>query len=150
MRYGRASRNYEFGIMNYELRNRGDRGVGENVVLEKSFQFALDVIGLYCRLRDRREYVLSRQVLRSGTSVGANVEEAMAAQSRNDFISKMAIATKEARETAYWLRLLQRSSLTDIDVAAELRAAEEMLRILTSIVKTTKERPQPAARSGNS
>lgn len=77
-----------------------------SVIQEKSFQFALQVIQLYRELQNEREYVLSKQLLRSGTSIGANVEEASAAQSRNDFIAKMSIASKEARETCYWLRLL--------------------------------------------
>ncbi len=116
--------------------------MSENVVLDKSFQFALDIIALYCKLRDQREYVLSTQVLRSGTSIGANVEEAMGGQSRKDFLSKMAIAAKEARETCYWLRLLKRSKLTNVSVSAELRSSEELLRILNSIVKTTREKPE--------
>lgn len=111
----------------------------ENVIQEKSFQFALAVIDLYCRIREEREFVLSRQVLRSGTSIGANVEEAIAGQSRKDFISKVSIATKEARETVYWLRLLQESSLVTIDASKELARAKELLRILTSIVMTAKQ-----------
>lgn len=111
----------------------------DNVIRQKSFTFALDIIALYCKLRDKHEYVLSRQVLRSGTSIGANVEEGVSAQSPNDFISKMAIATKEARETRYWLLLLKESNLTNVDVNRELDGAEELLRILTSIVKTAQE-----------
>jgi four helix bundle protein len=123
------------------------KDVSANVVRVKSFQFALQIIQLYCRLRDQREFVLSKQVLRSGTSIGANVEEAMSAQSRNDFISKMAIASKEARETRYWLRPLRESDLVDTPVDAELAGVEELMRILTSIVKTTKERPAPLPNS---
>ena len=113
--------------------------MADNVVQEKSFQFALEIIDLYCRLRDQREYVISRQMLRSGTSVGANVEEAIAGQSRKDFASKLSIARKEARETMYWLRLLNHSSLTDIDVRREIGKADELVRILTSIIKSTEE-----------
>jgi four helix bundle protein len=109
----------------------------DNVVREKSFAFALEVIELYKMLSEQREYVLSKQLLRCGTSIGANVEEAMAAQSRRDFLSKMAIASKEARETVYWLRLLQESRLTEIDVFQALQNANALARILTSIVKTT-------------
>ncbi len=79
--------------------------------------------------------MISRQLLRSGTSIGANVEEAHAGQSRSDFIAKMSIASKEARETNYWLRLLQASELTSIDVTAELEQSYELCRILTAILK---------------
>ncbi len=82
--------------------------------------------------------MLSKQLLRSGTSLGANVEEASAAQSRNDFLAKMSIASKEARETKYWLRLLQESKIVDIDATSQLTDIDELIRILTSIVKTTR------------
>ena len=82
---------------------------------------------------------MSKQLFKSGTSIGANVAEATAGQSRKDFLSKMAIASKEARETKYWLRLLRESELVDIDVTNELNSANEIIRILTSIVKTTGE-----------
>jgi len=115
-------------------------GTKENVVLTKSFAFALDVISLYRVLQDNREFVISRQLLRSGTSIGANIEEAVAAQSRNDFIAKMCIASKEARETHYWLRLLQASQIVPVDVSETLLHAEELRRLLTAIVKST-QRP---------
>ena len=113
----------------------------ESVIRQKSFEFALAIIELYQKLQERHEYVISRQVLRSGTSIGANVEEATAGQSRKDFLSKMAIASKEARETKYWLLLLQQSKLVDVDVTIHLAQVEELIRILTSIVKTTSENP---------
>ncbi len=82
----------------------------ENIVKEKSYQFALDVIQAYRLLgEEHKEYILSKQLLRSGTSIGANVEEALAASSRKDFSYKMSIACREARETLYWLRLLNDS-----------------------------------------
>jgi four helix bundle protein len=108
-----------------------------SVIQQKSFDFALRIINLYSRLQEQREYVLSRQLLRSGTSIGANVTEASAGQSRKDFLSKMSIASKEARETKYWLLLLNQSQLAKVDVSAELGDVEELIRILTSIVKTT-------------
>jgi four helix bundle protein len=114
--------------------------VEENIVRKKSFEFALETIRLYCDLRNQREFVISKQLLRSGTSIGANVEEAMAAQSRNDFIAKMSVASKEARETKYWLRLLDQSDLTQLDVTKPLLHTEALIRILTSIVKSTQER----------
>jgi four helix bundle protein len=113
--------------------------VKENPIREKSFDFALQIIELYVRMRDSREYVLSKQLLRCGTSIGANVEESSAAQSRSDFISKLSIASKEARETKYWLRLIQRSRLVEIDVTEELAKVEELIRLLTAIVKSTGE-----------
>jgi four helix bundle protein len=112
----------------------------KNVILEKSFNFSLDMISLYSNLSVKKEYVLSKQVLRSGTSIGANIEEAMAAQSRKDFISKMTIASKEARETRYWLRLLDRSKLVQLDYQSNLKEIEEIIKILTSIVKTTQQK----------
>lgn len=79
----------------------------ENVVLDKSFSFADNIVRSYQYLcKEHREFVLSKQLLRSGTSIGANVNEAQAAQSRKDFIAKMAIASKKARESFYWLELL--------------------------------------------
>ncbi len=111
-----------------------------NPVQDKSYQFALTTIRLYKVLRDKQQYVLSKQLLRSGTSIGANVEEALAGQSRRDFLAKMAVASKEARETHYWLRLLRDSKLVDVNVSAELDQIEELIRILTAIVKTTGER----------
>ncbi len=76
---------------------------------ERTFEFALLIIETYKYLVAKNEYILSKQLLRSGTSIGANVQEAQAAQSKKDFISKMTIASKEARETNYWLRLLAKS-----------------------------------------
>lgn len=112
--------------------------MAESIVQRKGFEFALGVIELYKQLQAQREFVISKQLLRSGTSTGANVEEATAAQSRRDFLSKMAIASKEARETKYWLRLLQESDLVNIDLSTELSQIDELIRILTAIVKTTK------------
>jgi four helix bundle protein len=111
----------------------------ESIIQQKSFAFALQVIGLYKQLLAQREYVLSKQLLKSGTSIGANVEEAAAGQSRKDFLSKMSIALKEARETRFWLRLLRESDLAKVEVTNELRSVDELIRILTSIVKTTSE-----------
>lgn len=113
--------------------------MAENIVQKKSFEFALVIINLYRELQERHEYVLSKQLLRGGTSIGANVEEACAGQSRKDFLAKMSIASKEARETRYWLQLLHQSKIVDIDVTNEPHSADEIIRILTSIVKTTSE-----------
>lgn len=111
----------------------------ENKILEISFDFSLQIICLYKKLVENKEYVLSKQLLRAATSIGANVEEAIAAQSRKDFISKMSIASKEAGETRYWLRLLDKSKLVDIDYLSHLNTAEHIINILTKIVKTSQE-----------
>ncbi len=110
----------------------------ENVVQIKSFEFALTIISLYKLLQDEREYVISKQLLRSGTSIGANVEEAIAGQSKKEFLSKISISLKEARETRYWLRLLKESELININVDTYLMDSFELISILSAIVKTTK------------
>ncbi len=83
----------------------------ENIILSKSFDFALKIIELYKQMTEQKEFILSKQLLRSGTSIGANVEEATAAYSKKDFAAKMSIASKEARETRYWLKLIKNSNL---------------------------------------
>ncbi len=108
----------------------------ENIIADRSFDFALDIINLCEELYGLHRFVLADQLLRSGTSIGANVEEASAAQSRKDFISKMAIASKEARESRYWLRLLQRSQTIKKDYSAYMQNISEIVSILTAIVKT--------------
>lgn len=110
-----------------------------NPVREKSFAFALEVVRLCQELKHKHEYVLSNQLLRAGTSIGANVEEALAGQSRRDFVSKMAIASKEARETRYWLNILMHSNLLEADLTPYLASVDELVRLLTAIVKSTKD-----------
>lgn len=118
----------------------------KSFIKEKSYSFALQVIELYRILLKQNEYVLSKQLLRSATSIGANVEEALAGQSRADFLSKMSIASKEARESNYWLRLLRDSkAISESDVEFLLKESEEIVNMLTAIVKTTganKNNPQ--------
>jgi len=112
----------------------------DNLIQQKSYSFALQIIALYRKLCKANEYVLSKQLLRSGTSIGANVEEAQAAQSRADFISKMSIASKEARETCYWLRLLRDSNtIIKSDADSLLIESESIVNILTAIVKSTNQ-----------
>lgn len=108
-------------------------------VKEKSFRFSLLIIELYKKLTSEKEYVISKQLLRSGTSVGANIEEANAGVSKKDFVNKMSIASKEARETLYWLRLLNESKLVNIEAHKEINNVNELIKMLTSIVKTTQE-----------
>ena len=108
-----------------------------NVVQDKSYMFALRIVKLHGWLRkNKQEYVLAKQLLRAGTSIGANVEEAIGAHSDRDFLSKMTIAYKEARETRYWLRLLNDSDLLDGHGDAILQDVEELLRLLGAITRT--------------
>ena len=111
-----------------------------NVVREKSFAFALRVIKLAQFLQDeKREFVLSKQVLRSGTAIGALIREAEHAQSRPDFINKMNIALKEANETDYWIELLYQAELITKTSYDELQpSGKELIKLLVSIVKTSK------------
>lgn len=109
-------------------------------IIDISFDFSLKIIALYKELIINKEYVLSKQLLRSGTSIGANVEEANAAQSKKEFIAKMSIASKEARETRYWLRLLDKSKLVDIEYKPYLVTIELIINILTKIVKTSQQK----------
>lgn len=111
----------------------------DNLIAVKTFEFSLIMIHLYMELKSENEYIISKQVLRSSTSIGANVEEAIAAQSKRDFISKMAIASKEARETKYWLRLLDQSELTKISITGYLVEIEHIINIITKIIKTSQE-----------
>lgn len=108
----------------------------DNIVLNKSFDFALEIIELYKFLKSKNEFVISKQLLRCETSIGANVEEANAAQTKKDFVTKMAIASKEARETRYWLRLLSKSKLVQLDFNNQLQKIDELIRIISAIVKT--------------
>ena len=111
----------------------------DNLIQIKTFDFALEVIKFYLECKSQNEYVLSKQILRSGTSIGANVEEAIAAQSKKDFISKLSIANKEARETKYWLKLYHSSNLVQIEIESYLKEIESIINILTKIIKTSSE-----------
>lgn len=112
--------------------------MAKSTIQEMSYAFALRIIALCREMTSRNEFVISKQLLKAGTSIGANVEEAQAGQSRADFLSKMTIASKEARESRYWLRLVRDSKLMDeSDVAPLLTESEELVKILASIVKTT-------------
>lgn len=112
----------------------------ENPIQIKSYQFALRVIKLYKYLiEEKREFILSKQILRSGTSIGANVEEAIGGQSKADFIAKLQIALKESRETHYWIRLLIDSNYLDNKLGKSvLDDCEELLKLLSSILKSSK------------
>ncbi len=109
----------------------------ENIIQAKTFAFARKIISLYMQLKNEREYVISKQLLKAGTSIGANVEEAIAAFSKRDFVHKMNIAQKEARETKYWLKLLSETNIVTSNSEKLLAEIEEIIRILTAIVKSS-------------
>jgi four helix bundle protein len=108
----------------------------ENIILQKSSDFSVEINKLVVLLRRRKETIISNQLLRSATSIGANVHEASAALTKKDFILKMSIASKEARESAYWLRLFNTSKMVDLDYSHYLKANDEIIKILTAILKT--------------
>jgi len=109
-----------------------------SLVKDKSYAFALRTIALARWLKEQKEFEIAGQILRSGTAIGANVEEALAGVSRADFIAKMSIASKEAREKHYWLRLLRDSKLVpEAKISPLADESLELIRILTAIVKTS-------------
>ena len=114
-----------------------------NVIADKSFDFSVKIVNLYKHLTSaKQEYVLSKQLLRSGTSIGANISEALQAQSPSDFLAKLSISLKEACESDYWLRLLHRTEyLNDAEYSSISADCRELIRLLTSIIKTLKEKP---------
>ena len=109
-----------------------------NVVVEKTYKFAIRIIRLYQFLKkEKKEYVISKQILRCGTSIGANIEEAIGAQSEKDFFAKISISYKEARETKYWIRLLRDTDYISSKQAKSLiNDCEELLKIIGSIRKS--------------
>ena len=111
----------------------------DNVIVDKSMDFSIRIVKLYKFLTEsKREYVLSKQILRSGTSIGANVKEGVRGQSKADFISKMSIALKEASETEYWLELLYKTDYLNENQYKSINGdCEELIKILMSIVKTS-------------
>ncbi|MGI8668559.1 MAG: four helix bundle protein [Aridibacter sp.] len=108
---------------------------------DKSYKFSLRIIKLFQHLsKDKKEFVLSKQILRSGTSIGANIEEAFQGESKADFIHKLAISNKEAFETHYWLRLLRDSEILETKLAESfLTDCDELQRLLVSSIKTAKQ-----------
>lgn len=117
-----------------------EKNVKKNVVQEKSYQFAIRIVNLYRFLiSNQKEYVLPKQLLRSGTSVGAQIFEAENAQSRSDFIHKLSIAQKEINETMYWLNLMHSTGYLSVTEHQSIYAdAEEIKRLLTAIIKKLK------------
>jgi len=124
----------------------------KSIVQEKSFRFAVNIVQYTRRQRQGcTAQVLFKQALRSGTSIGANVEEALGGQSRKDFVAKLAIAAKEARETTYWLRLIKETQPHDLqELTSLLDECNGLVRMLNSIILTTQHRTQQSGLSGNS
>ena len=115
-------------------------GMNRSPIQIKNYQFSVSIVKLYRKLMEQNEFIISRQVLRSGTSIGANVEEAVGAQSRKDFYMKMTIAFKEAKESHYWLRLLKDCQFIEQElVDALILQVTELLKILTTIRRTVKQ-----------
>lgn len=109
-----------------------------NIIQEKSFDFAVQIVEVYRHLAfEKKEFVLSKQLLRSGTSIGANVSEAARGESTKDFIHKFQISRKEANETLYWLKLLEATNHLRLEISTKLiQHCEELLKILTAIIRT--------------
>ncbi|MDR0680769.1 MAG: four helix bundle protein [Dysgonamonadaceae bacterium] len=113
----------------------------ENVILNKSFEFAVRIVNLYKYLTtEKQEFVMSKQILRSGTSIGANAEEADSGQSKKDFTAKMDIVLKEAKETRYWLRLLNKTDYIENKIYESMLAdCNEIIAIVTAIIVTARK-----------
>lgn len=119
--------------------------MSENVIQVKSFEFAVAIVET-CKslISDKREFVLSKQLLRSGTSIGANISEAARGESTKDFVHKFKISRKEANETLYWLKLLEVTNYLHLEISTKLiQQCEELLRILTAIVRTIENKQKP-------
>lgn len=113
----------------------------ENIVKEKSYKFAVRIVNLYKYLKEQKEFVLSKQILRCGTSIGSNIEEAIGSYSPKDFLNKITISYKEARETNYWLNLLKDTFYINDQMYISLtKDCEEIIKLITSIQKTTKKK----------
>ena len=136
----RVAPGYRFGVSaGYILGRTG------SPIRDKSYAFALKSIRLARDLRRLREYELASQLLRAGSSIGANIEEAQAASSKADFVAKVAIGAKEAREAQYWLSLIRDSSTDPVPgLDGMLAEAAELIRLLTAIVKTSREAQRPS------
>ena len=115
--------------------------IKDNAIIEKSMEFAIRIVNLYKYLqKEKKETVMSKQLLRSGTSIGANTREAIYGQSRGDFLSKMSIALKECSETEYWLELLSRTGYLNEQEYESIREdCSEIAKLLITIVKSTKK-----------
>ncbi len=110
----------------------------EGPVYRKSIEFSIQVIGLYKEMIKNQEHIISKQLLKSGTSIGANVHEATSAQSKKDFINKMSIALNEAKETRYWLIILSEGNLVSYNFSGLLGLVDELIKIISKIIITSK------------
>jgi four helix bundle protein len=110
--------------------------MGDSLIQQKTFEFALAIVRLYRKLQARQEFVLSPQLLRSGTSIGVKVEQASTEREHRSFLDKLIAASSDARETRYWLRLLKESRLTDIDLTPELNQIDEIIQLLADMTDT--------------
>lgn len=127
--------------MNYFINLNKKTTMAESIIQKKSFQFSIEIINLYKQLVREKEFVLSKQLLRSGTSIGANASEANFGQSAKDFIHKLHISRKEASESLYWLNLLQATDYISNETHKKLsNDCSELLRILTSIIMTMEQK----------
>ena len=129
--------------MSYELRIMSEnKNSSDSIIAKKAYAFALEIVeGYKIFVHDKKEFVLSKQLLRASTSVGANVNEAVSAQSKRDFVHKLSISLKEARETKYWLNLLKDSGYLATDSFKKLNdSCNEVIKIRSSIIITTKQR----------
>jgi four helix bundle protein len=125
--------------MSVELKK--NKTESKSIIADKTYAFALLVISIYKELKTENEFILSRQILRSRTSIGVNVNEAISAESKKDFVHKLSISLKEARETKYWLSLLKDSNFIHQEMYDESnKKCEELIKILSSIILTTKQR----------
>lgn len=125
--------------MSVELKN--NKIESKSIIADKAYAFALLIISIYKELKTKNEFILSKQIIRSGTSIGANVNEAISAESKKDFVHKLNISLKEARETKYWLNLLKDSDYIDKETYNKSnKYCEELIKILSSIILTTKQR----------
>lgn len=113
--------------------------MSKSIVYEKSCLFSITIIKLYKQLQGNKEYILSKQLLRSGTSIGANIAESISAHSKKEFLCKLNIALKEARETQYWLTILQESQFAALDYSPYFQQIETLIKMLCSSTKTIKE-----------
>ena len=112
----------------------------DNLILKKTFDFAISIVHLTQKLKEEREYIISKQLLRAGTSVGANVEEAQDAISKSEFRYKMSISLREAKETRYWIRILDVANMTTQQLDSHQKEINEIINILTAIVNSSSKR----------
>jgi len=134
---------YGLWIMDYGLFFLKNFMKKNNLIVEKTFDFSLKSIDLFKNLQDEKEFIISNQFLRCATSIGANVNESISAISKKDFIHKLSISLKEARECKYWLLLLEKSNLFSNDLSLLLSEIESIIKILTSIILSSNKNSNP-------